>query len=445
VPAERWIADRYRVEAELGAGGSATVYLVRDTSTGQPAALKLLAQGGGQGDRLRAEARAMAALDHPHVVQVYEFGISEGREYLVMEFLERGSLADRLAMEGPLPPREAVEVMLQVLEALGAAHAAGMVHRDVKPGNVLVRGDGSVALCDFGIARVEDGGDTRTGAALGSVPFMAPEQRVDSRRAGPHADLYAAACCLYNLLTADTPVDLYLAQDSSPRWEPVPPPLRPILRRATRSEASLRYHDAAEMAEALSSVMPALDQLPAVRARAQLPPKGYAPTRGADEPSVEAERRERVLEVDAWRMAQPRAHPAGRTALWVGVTVTLVLTATFAWLGPLSERPPPAPLPGPQARSFEGVWVGAVDGHEARLELEPGLVGHVVVEIASHELRTKVRGRLEGASLVLVESEAAGPQTFRGALQASGRVLEGEVVREGGPPMPFALVRVDPH
>src|SRR5262245_52415839 len=150
------VGERYRLDRELGTGGTATVWLAHDLVLNRPAAVKLLIatdRAEARRERLRTEARALAALDHPHVVRVFGLGEHEERDYIVMEYLERGSLADRLALEGPLAPTEAVDLVLQVLEALQAAHAAGIVHRDVKPGNVLIRADGTAALCDFGIAR----------------------------------------------------------------------------------------------------------------------------------------------------------------------------------------------------------------------------------------------------------------------------------------------------
>ncbi|MEQ1571123.1 MAG: serine/threonine-protein kinase, partial [Myxococcota bacterium] len=336
-------AGRYRLLSELGTGGSATVWLVHDRALDRPAALKLISERGGESrrERLRTEARALAALDHPRVVRVYDTGTADDRDFLVMEYLERGSLADRLTAEGPLAPAEAVAVSLQVLDGLEAAHHAGIVHRDVKPGNVLVRADGTVALCDFGIARTADGGDTRTGVALGSIGFMAPEQRVDARRAGPQADLYGVACTLFNLLTGDTPVDLYLAPDSSPRWDAVPAPLRPVLRRATRSEPSLRFESAAEMSAALAAVAPAVASLGPARGSARSPLVGHPPTREEPEPSVRAEQRVRKVEVDDWGWSSRRA-PVGRTAVWVGVATTALATVLFSTLGPLRTWLEPA-------------------------------------------------------------------------------------------------------
>lgn len=436
------------------------MWLVHDLVLNRPAALKLLhpVERGADSrrERLRNEARALAVLDHPHVVRVYDLGEHEGRDYIVMEYLDRGSLADRLVAAGPVPPSEAVSLVIQVLDALAAAHAAGIVHRDVKPGNVLLRADGRAALCDFGIARTEAGGaDTRTGVALGSIGFMAPEQRIDARNVGPQADLYAAACTLYNLMTADTPVDLYLAPDASPRWDPVPLPLRAVLRRATRSEPSARFQNAVEMADALRSVQPAVEGLPAASSRGLTPPIGYAVTRLTDpEPSVMAEHRVREFDVDDFGWVHRQRAPVGRTALWVGLAVIVMATAVGVALGPLADQfPDPEPEPAPEpptamvTPSLAGTWQGTFGGNRGTMVLNgPGsaLTGHVVVHLGSHELLTTVAGRWDAVDeLILVETEVPEPTVYRARLGTTGLILEGTLARDEQPPVPFALVRMD--
>ena len=441
------------------------MWLARDLFLDRRAALKLLNRAerdaNVRSERLRAEARALAALDHPCVVRIYDVGQHEDRDYIVMEYCEQGSLSERLAA-GPVPPHEAATLLQHVLSALAVAHRAGIVHRDVKPGNVLVRADGTIALGDFGIARTADGPDTRTGIALGSMGFMAPEQRVDARRAGPQADLYAAACTLYNLVTADTPIDLFLAQDSSPRWEPVPAPLRPFLRKATRSEPSARFHDAAEMSDALSLVLPALEGQPAARGpRSDSPPIGYLPTRddSETEPSLKAEQRERKAGLDEWAWANAPRRPVGRTALWIGTTTLLFATVAGLMLGPLAEEEllslslaeraaPAKPLlvvPS-EAPALEGQWRGTFGGHSGVLSLHgtpSALSGEVALSLGAHELHTVVTGSFDATSreLVLVESQSSRPATYRARLFPNDLILEGALSRADEAPLPFALVR----
>src|SRR5438034_7647691 len=151
---------RYRIERLLGRGGMADVYLARDVELGRPVAVKVLAErlAGDEAFRKRflREARLAAGLSHPNVVGVYDAGEEAGRPYIVMEYVGGETLADLLARRGKLPAGESVALALQVCSGLGHAHAAGLVHRDVKPQNLLLRGDGTVKITDFGIARAAE-------------------------------------------------------------------------------------------------------------------------------------------------------------------------------------------------------------------------------------------------------------------------------------------------
>ncbi|HHO52066.1 MAG TPA: serine/threonine protein kinase [Deltaproteobacteria bacterium] len=461
------IDDRYRLDRELGTGGTATVWMAHDLVLDRICAVKLLlpVQGAHADERrarLRSEARTLASLEHKHIVRVWDQGQHGDRDYLVMEYVEGGSLEDRLALEGPLAPTLATRLILQVLEALSAAHGAGVVHRDVKPGNVLLRSATEAALCDFGIARQLDGGGaTQTGMALGSVGYMAPEQRIDARRVGPPADLYATACTLFNLVTGDTPVDLYLAPDHSPRWGGVPSPLRPVLRQATRAEIDHRYQSAAEMASALQSVIGALAELPAQRRRAPIG-GDYVPTvvPGTSPPlTLEASSSSRSVGVDDWRRSG--RHPPGRMALWIGVGLVGSITALGLAAGPLLEdlqqradlRGGSSPLseasaapepPGPVALS--GRWRGNLEGsHRMRLDLrgpDSALVGEIVLGLGNHERRSRVTGwwDAERRELVLEEPDRS---TYRASPGPVPGILVGELRRAPLElTLPFALVWV---
>ncbi|MCB9687166.1 MAG: serine/threonine protein kinase [Alphaproteobacteria bacterium] len=449
------LGDRYRLIRELGSGGAATVWLAEDFVGERQVAVKWLHGTEGattRRERLEREARLLESLQDTHVVRVFDVGEHDGRPYIVMELVDGGSLADRVNREGPMRPVEAVRTLLSVLDALGKAHALGIVHRDVKPGNVMLRSDGSVVLCDFGIARQDTSeGDTRTGVALGSMGYMAPEQRVDARRVGPEADVYAAACTLFNLVSADTPVDLYLAPDHSPRWEGVPAPLRPILRRATRSEPSARHHSVDELAADLRAVIPALDALPAVRSR-MLEPVGHVPTRASEpEPSVKAQDRERWVDREEWSWSQRTAAPVGRSALWLGVTMVALASGLGLLAGPLTDLVAPrltevAPPPEPSAAvvvDVVGSWRGIVDGREAELLLEAGdpLRGRVLVHLGAGEMRAAVVGEIDGDRLALTETSGLRPGSWKATVSGSGLVVEGVLSREGEPELPFAFVR----
>ena len=184
------LADRYRVERELGRGGMATVYLAHDLRHDRPVALKVLrpelAASLGP-ERFLREIRIAARLQHPHILAVHDSGEAAGRLWYTMPYVEGGSLRQRMLREGQLPLDQAVRIATQVLSALGYAHAQGVIHRDIKPENILLEGDEAV-VADFGVARaISAAGEdrlTETGLALGTPAYMSPEQAGASRRAG---------------------------------------------------------------------------------------------------------------------------------------------------------------------------------------------------------------------------------------------------------------------
>jgi serine/threonine protein kinase len=201
---------RYRLERELGQGGMATVYLARDAELDRSVAVKILAERLA-GDaafrkRLLREARLAARLSHPNVVSVYDVGETEdGRPYIVMECVEGLTLADVLLERGRLPADEAVGLAVQACRGLAHAHAAGLVHRDVKPQNLLLRDDGTLKVADFGIARAaETTALTQVGTVLGTAAYLSPEQAAGEEVTAA-TDLYALGAVLYELLTGRPP------------------------------------------------------------------------------------------------------------------------------------------------------------------------------------------------------------------------------------------------
>ena len=246
---------RYRIEAVLGRGATATVYRVHDTVLDVPRAVKVLS-GSVQvrralRRRLYAEAKAMARLDHPNILRLYDIGLDGERDYVVMELADGGTLGQMLERRGPLPPHDALQFTLQILSALAVAHDHGIVHRDVKPENVLLNHSGTVLLADFGIALLTEDASraTRVGVTMGSLAYMPPEQRIDARSVGATADVYAVGATLYHLLTDENPIDLFTAAKSSARWSGIPEPLLAVLQRATHLDAEDRYSDARQMAQ----------------------------------------------------------------------------------------------------------------------------------------------------------------------------------------------------
>ncbi|MGV9254271.1 serine/threonine-protein kinase [Streptomyces sp. NPDC003697] len=225
------VADRYRLHAVVGRGGMGEVWRASDEVLGRPVAVKLLLSDGADASaaaRFRLEAQTSARLNHPHVVGVYDFGAWEDRFFLVMELVEGDSLAGELSTGGPLTPERLAQVALHAAEGLAAAHAQGIVHRDVKPGNLLTDRHGTVRIGDFGIARFVDdpsAGLTTTGQIVGTGLYLAPERAIGTP-AGPASDMYSLGCVLYQLGVGQPPFEaatatalLYQHVDSAP----VPP------------------------------------------------------------------------------------------------------------------------------------------------------------------------------------------------------------------------------
>jgi eukaryotic-like serine/threonine-protein kinase len=202
------IAGRYEVEELIGTGGMSSVFRAHDRLLDRRVALKILherhAADADYVERFRREARSVAQLSHPNIVTVIDRGESEGRQYIVLEYVEGENLKQLVARGGPLPIRRALELAIQTGRALAFAHASGLVHRDVKPQNVLL-GNGTAKVTDFGIARTLDvHGLTQTGTVLGTSDYIAPEQAT-GQRAGERSDVYSLAVVLFELLTGEVP------------------------------------------------------------------------------------------------------------------------------------------------------------------------------------------------------------------------------------------------
>jgi serine/threonine-protein kinase len=200
---------RYRLDEIIGSGATATIWRAWDRRLDRAVAVKVLDGTGLGGDaneraRFRDEARTLARLSHPNIVAVFDSGMENGVAYVVMELVEGRSVVWRLA-DGVIPVAEAATVMAQVCDALAAAHAAGVVHRDIKPGNILLGPGRTVKVCDFGIARLLDATAlTATHVAVGTSSYMSPEQ-VAGRPLDGRADLYAVGCVLFRMLTGTAP------------------------------------------------------------------------------------------------------------------------------------------------------------------------------------------------------------------------------------------------
>src|SRR3954447_11419270 len=261
-PRERVIAGRYRLLPPLGEGGMGTVWRARDEVLHREVAVKEVRAPHGLATseverlyaRLEREAWAAARVANRNVVTVYDVATQDGRPWIVMELVRGVSLADALEAEGPLDPRRAAGVGAEVLAALRAAHAAGALHRDVKPANVLLSNDGRVVLTDFGIATVEGSSAlTMTGEVIGSPEFLAPERAL-GRTPGPESDLWSLGVLLYAAVEGNSPFrqNTPLSTLRAIVDEPLPPPRRagpltPVIEGLLRKDPAERL--SAERAE----------------------------------------------------------------------------------------------------------------------------------------------------------------------------------------------------
>jgi WD40 repeat protein len=258
----------YEILVELGRGGMGVVYKAQQTRLGRLVALKMILSGSHASaadvDRFRAEAQAIARLQHPHIVQIYEVGEHGGLPYFSLEFCGGGSLANKMAGT-PLLPREAAPLLEQLAHAVQAAHDRGVLHRDLKPANVLLAEDGTPKITDFGLAKiVNESGRTQTGAVIGTPSYMAPEQvEGKSKQLGPACDIYALGALLYDCLTGRPPFRAATSLDTLMQVvndEPVPPArlnakvprdLETICLTCLRKEPAKRYVTALELANDL--------------------------------------------------------------------------------------------------------------------------------------------------------------------------------------------------
>src|SRR5204863_1375479 len=257
------LSGRFRLEEQVGSGGMSTVYRAFDETLERWVAIKLLhrsmSDDSVQLERFRREARIVARLSHPHVVTVIDAGEDGGTPYIVFEYVEGETLKGRIKRCGPLPVVEAVAYAIEIGRALIAAHAERLVHRDVKPQNVLIDMDGRAKVTDFGISRsLEDDGLTATGRVLGTTDYVSPEQAL-GEDVTEQSDLYSLGVCLYEMLTGDVPfrADSQVGVAMRHVKEPLPDvqerrpevsaALAAIVDRATCKECANRYASAAEM------------------------------------------------------------------------------------------------------------------------------------------------------------------------------------------------------
>ena len=289
------IGDRYRLESQVATGGMGEVWRAHDILLERTVAVKLLreslAEDAVVSERFRREALMAARLSHPNMADVYDYVQDQDRPGIVMEYVEGETLADRIARDGALDITESVRIVSALLAVLQMAHEAGIVHRDVKPGNVMLSPTGEIKVTDFGIARATGHETlTETGMVVGTAHYLSPEQ-VSGKPATPSSDIYSAGAILYEMLTgvkpfaAETPLAVAMARlnrDPTPPREhraDIPEPVAQIVERALAREPGDRYASADGMRHALESALGV--------AQASTPPQGMDPTKTQVLPAID--------------------------------------------------------------------------------------------------------------------------------------------------------------
>jgi len=410
-------AQSYAVEREVGQGGMATVYLARDLKHGRQVALKVLrpelaaAMGG---DRFPREIQIVAQLSHPHILPLHDSGEMGGFLFYVMPFVEGESLRQKLKREGRLPMHEAVRILREVTDALAYAHEHGIVHRDIKPDNVMLSGRHAI-VTDFGVAKAVSaaGGEklTTVGLALGTPAYMSPEQAMGETDVDHRSDIYAVGALAYEMLTGEPPFDRATAQavlsahvldapqDVTEKRENVPPVLGDLIMRCLQKEKADRWQTAEQM-------LPLLET-------AATPSGGMTPT---DTRPIKA---------------TPVAKPRSRRVLIGSVAAAIVAVAGVgSWLALRGE-----PAPGPERMAV--LPIADVSGSDG--ELVQAMYNQLVVSL----------GRVPGVTVApssAMEIYKTQPKPAADIARELnvGAILEGNVFR-AGQRMRITLQLTNPH
>jgi eukaryotic-like serine/threonine-protein kinase len=410
--------DRYDVVRPLGSGGMGEVYLARDRVLGRDVALKVLRKqyAGDEefAERFKREAMSVASLSHPNIVQVYDRGeTEEGASYIAMEYVPGGTLKERISREGPLEAAHAAGLGAQVAEALGAAHDRDMVHRDIKPQNVLLTARGGAKVADFGIARSGSSATiSRTGSVMGTAGYMSPEQAL-GKPATPKSDLYSLGVVLYEALTgelpytADNPIAVSMKHVNEPLRPPIelnpriPKGMNALVTKLLAKDPEDRYADADELADDLWRVNRGLEPVTPGVGRKQGPGTQRA---ALTSPNVTSE------------MRKPRPAPAPyrrrRRVPWLLIALAAILF-TLGVLGSVQA------VLGTDAMNG---WFDVFQG-EARSPGQPAGPEKVKVPEVNGLTRNAAEKRLTDAGL-----EVGNVGSFPSDSVAAGRVIEPGIV-----------------
>jgi serine/threonine protein kinase len=335
------LGDRYTLTALIAVGGMGEVWAANDAVLDRAVAVKLmspaLSRQSGFVERFRAEARYSAALDHPNITTVFDYGEDGGSAYLVMELVAGQPLSQVISERAPLPAQEAVSILVQAANALGAAHRSGVVHRDVKPANILITPDGTVKLTDFGISSlVTSEPRTLTGEVLGTAQYLSPEQAL-GQRATAASDIYALGVVGHEMLTGQRPFDAgtmvatahaQISQPPPPLPDTVPLWIRDVITAALAKDPADRPAGAAAMADALRGPGEGTVTSRGQSTRTQVIPISYLPTSAMPPASPVLHDR------------RPRRGPA--LLLGAAAAVTIGLLAAFGLPGATSSSNTPA-------------------------------------------------------------------------------------------------------
>ncbi len=413
------LAGRYEVVRELGRGGMATVYLANDIKHGREVAIKVLlpelsATLGA--DRFEREIRLAAKLQHPHILGMFDSGVADGLMYYVMPFVKGESLRDRIDREGMLPIEDALQIALEVNDALGHAHTAGVVHRDIKPENILLSG-GHALVADFGIARaVSEGGNaklTATGMSMGTPYYMAPEQ-ASGETVGPTADLYSLGCVLYEMLSGEPP---FTGKNS----------MQIMARHAMEQVPSIRIVRAVVPEEIETAIYVAMNKTPADRPQSA---EQFAQLLGVTSGNTASMRiltptmQRRIPSGAQAAVSAMQARPWWRRPAVIGAGLLVAAGGVAAWQ--LMGRPASNVGTGPEARRVAVLYFADLSRDSSLGPLADGLTEGLIRSLGTAQTITVI----SRSGVEAYRRSALPPDSVARALRA-GYFVRGELEPEG--------------